>query len=178
MKSKLLAALLGIGLLIVAGAAPAEANTAEANTAQAAAAPHSTTYTMYVTLYGALDNDPPGSAAIAYPQIHSQAGGTGTYSNPVTFATSSSELAPGTRVYYAYLKKYFIMEDSCAACISDWKSGKRHIDMWAGNSTNSAILSCENKLTRSGSVIVNPASNLTVDTTPIFNTSTHKCYSP
>ena len=168
MTSKLLAALLGIGLLI-AGAAPA----------QAAVTPHSTTYTMYVTLYGALDNDPPGSADIAYPQIHSQAGGTGTYSNPVTFATSSSELAPGTRVYYAYLKKYFIMEDSCAACVSDWNNGKkRHIDMWAGNSTNSGILACEDKLTRSGSVIVNPASNLTVDTTPIFNTSTHKCYSP
>ena len=172
MKSKLLAALLGIGLLI-AGAAPAEANTA-----QAAVTPHSTTYTMYVTLYGALDNDPPGSADIAYPQIHSKAGGTGTYSNPVTFATSSSELAPGTRVYYAYLKKYFIMEDDCAQCDSDWKSGKRHIDMWAGNSTNSGILACEDKLTRSGSVIVNPASNLAVDTTPIFNTSTHKCYSP
>jgi len=169
MTSKLLAALLGIGLLIVAGAAPA----------QAAVAPHSTTSPLYVTLYGALDNDPPGSAAIAYPQINSKAGGTGTYSNPVTFATSSSELAPGTRVYYAYLKKYFIMEDSCAACISDWNSGKkRHIDMWAGNSTNSGILACEDKLTRSGSVSVNPASNLTVDTTPIFNTSTHKCYSP
>ncbi|MFC0438942.1 hypothetical protein [Kutzneria buriramensis] len=168
MKSKLLVALLGIGLLF-AGAAPA----------QAAASPHSTTYTMYVTLYGALDNDPPGSAAIAYPQIHSQAGGTGTYSNPVTFATNKSELAPGTRVYYSYLKKYFIMEDDCAQCDSDWNSGKkRHIDLWAGNSTNSGILACEDKLTRSGSVIVNPASNLTVDTTPIFNTSTHKCYSP
>jgi hypothetical protein len=173
MTGKLLVALLGIGLLF-AGAAPATANTA-----QVAASPHSTTYTMYVTLYGALDNDPPGSAAIAYPQIHSQAGGTGTYSNPVTFATNRSELAPGTRVYYSYLKKYFIMEDDCAQCDSDWNSGKkRHIDLWAGNSNNSGILACEDKLTRSGSVIVNPASNLTVDTTPIFNSSTHKCYSP
>ena len=172
MTGKLLVALLGIGLLF-AGAAPATANTA-----RAAASPHSTTYTMYVTLYGALDNDPPGSAAIAYPQIHSRAGGTGTYSNPVTFATNRSELAPGTRVYYSYLKKYFIMEDDCAQCDSDWNSGKRHIDLWAGNSNNSGILACEDKLTRSGSVIVNPASNLTVDTTPIFNSSTHKCYSP
>jgi hypothetical protein len=168
MKSKLLVALLGIGLL-VAAAAPA----------QAAVTPRSTTYTMYVTLYGALDNDPPGSAAIAYPQIHSQAGGTGTYGDPVTFATNRSELAPGTRVYYSYLKKYFIMEDDCAQCDSDWNSGKkRHIDLWAGNSTNSGILDCEDELTRSGSVIVNPASTLAVDTTPIFNTSTHKCYSP
>ena len=167
MKSKLLVALLGIGLL-VAVAAPA----------QAAVTPHSTTYTMYVTLYGALDNDPPGSAAIAYPVIHSQAGGVGTFSNPVTFATNRSELAPGTKVYYAYLKKYFIMEDDCAQCDSDWNSGKRHIDLWAGNSPNSAIIACEDKLTRSGSVIVNPASNLAVSTTPIFNTSTHVCYSP
>src|SRR5581483_6416833 len=88
----------------------------------------STTYSMYCTCYGWLDNSPPG-AAIAYPQIHSKAGGKGTYSDPVTFATDSAELKPGTKVYVSYLKKYFIMEDDCAQCDSDWsKSKKRHID--------------------------------------------------
>src|SRR5437764_10053547 len=98
----------------------------------AATAQASTTYSMYVTLYGWLDNSPPGNA-IAYPQIHSGAGGTGTYSDPVTFATDSAELAPGTRVYVSYMKKYFIMEDDCAQCDTDWSSSRlRHIDLWAG----------------------------------------------
>ncbi len=146
----------------------------------AAAVHASTTYTMYCTSYGWLDNSPPGNA-IAYPQIHSGAGGTGTYSDPVTFATDASELAPGTRVYVAYLKKYFIMEDDCAECDTDWSSsGKRHIDLWAGGNNNSgtALLNCEDSLTRSASVIVSPANNLTVDTTPLFNSSTKQCYIP
>ena len=146
--------------------------------AKAGPQPLSTTRSMWVTLYGALDNDPPGSADIAYPQIHSQAGGTGTYADPVTFATDRNELAPGTRVYYPYLKKYFIMEDDCAECDSDWSSGKWHIDLWAGNSTNNGILDCEDALTQQGNVIVNPPSNEPVDTTPIFNTKTHACYQP
>ncbi|GDY30080.1 hypothetical protein [Gandjariella thermophila] len=50
---------------------------------------------MLVTLYGARDNDPPGSSDISYPQIHSQAGGTGTYDDPITFATDKDELLDG-----------------------------------------------------------------------------------
>ena len=141
------------------------------------AAQASTTYTMYCTLYGWLDNSPPGNA-IAYPQIHSGAGGTGTYSDPVTFATDQNELAPGTRVYDADLKKYFIMEDDCAQCDTDWGSGKRHIDLWAGGNSSSgqALLDCEDSLTETTSIIVNPSSGETVDTTPIFNSSTMQCY--
>ncbi|HWL84833.1 MAG TPA: hypothetical protein VNO21_03480 [Polyangiaceae bacterium] len=147
--------------------------------AEATIEPNATTHSMWVTLYGALDNDPPGSADIAFPQIHSQAGGTGTFADPVTFATSKSELAPGTKVYYPFLKKYFIMEDDCAQCDSDWSSSKKwHIDLWAGNSTNSAILDCEDALTQQGNVIVNPPNNEPVDTTPIFNTKTHACFQP
>jgi hypothetical protein len=141
------------------------------------AAQASTTYTMYCTSYGWLDNSPPG-AAIAYPQIHSTAGGVGTYANPVTFATDENELKPGTIVYVAYLKKYFIMEDDCTECDSDWASGKRHIDLWAGGngSSGTALLNCEDNLTETAPVIVSPANNLTVDTTPLFNSSTKQCY--
>jgi hypothetical protein len=148
--------------------------------AQAAAPQAAKTYNMYVTLYGALDNDPPGSADIAYPTLHDEAGGTGTYSDPITFATDKSELKPGTKVYYSYLKKYFIMEDDCAECDSDWGHKYRHIDMWAGNSNDSRILACEDSLTQDGQVpvIVNPASNLTVSKTPIFDPKTKKCYKP
>lgn len=144
------------------------------------AAQASTTYSMYCTLYGWLDNSPPGNA-IAYPQIHSGAGGTGTYSDPVTFATDESELAPGTIVYVAYMKKYFIMEDDCAQCDTDWSSSKmRHIDMWAGGngSSGQALIDCEDSLTEQANVIVSPPSNESVDTTPIFNSSTKQCYVP
>ena len=140
----------------------------------------SSTYSMYCTCYGWLDNSPPGNA-IAYPQIHSGAGGVGTYSNPVTFATDQSELAPGTIVYVGYLKKYFIMEDDCAQCDTDWSSsGTRHIDLWVGGNNNSgqALLNCEDALTEQANVVVSPANNLTVDTTPLFNSSTMQCYSP
>ncbi len=167
-KALPIAALAALSLVIPTGAANAAPAAASAN------------QTMQVTLYGALDNDPPGSSNIAYPHKHQKAGGTGTYADPVTFATDKDEFAVGTIVYYAYLKKYFVMEDYCAQCITDWKNGKKkHIDLWAGNSNDRKILDCENKLTKgSGTVDVNPAKNLKVDTAPIFDPKTKKCYSP
>jgi 3D (Asp-Asp-Asp) domain-containing protein len=138
-----------------------------------------TSVSSYITCYGWLDNDPPGNG-IAYPQIHSGAGGTGTYSDPVTFATDPKEYKPGTKIYIPYLKKYFIMEDSCAQCITDWKSNKRHVDLWVGgkSSSGSALINCEDSLTRTSTIIVNPTSSHTVVTTPLFNSSTKKCYVP
>jgi hypothetical protein len=145
----------------------------------AAPAQASTSRTFYVTLYGWPDNSPPGGA-IAYPGLHSTAGGTGTYSDPITYATDSSELAPGTKVYYSYLKRYFIMEDDCAQCDSDWGSGKYHIDLWVGGKGGNSgkVIDCEDALTRSGTVIVDPPSTEAVVTTPLFNSSTNTCYSP
>jgi len=139
----------------------------------------SSTYNMYVTFYGWLDNSPP-SATIAYPQIHSTAGGTGTHSDPITFACDSSELAPGTIIYVGFVKKYFIMEDDCTECDSDWSNGKkRHVDLWTGGTASSGdgLLECEDALTQgSASVIVNPSSSESVSSTPLYDNSTNKCY--
>lgn len=147
------------------------------------AAALSKTVSSYVTSYGYNDNDPP-SADIAYPKsdgyatLHNKAyEGTGTYSDPVTFATDSSEIAIGTRIYIPYLEKYFIMEDDCAACDSDWSSsGSYHVDLWIGpeSSSNTTKLdNCENYITRdSPSIIISPASTKTVDTTPLFKNNT------
>jgi hypothetical protein len=141
----------------------------------------STTYTMETTCYGWYDNSPPG-ADIAYPQIHSEAGGVGTYGNPVTFATDSSELAPGTIVYVSHFQRYFIMEDDCVQCDSDWGSGKRHIDLWCGGnppSSESDAINCEDNLSDGGtSVIVNPPSNESVSIVPMFTSSSSQCYVP
>ena len=168
--------------------------------AAAAVEPESTTARFYVTLYGFVDNSPP-SADISNPVIHSKAGGTGTFDDPVTFATDVREEKPGTIVYYPFLKKYFIMEDTCDECTKDWatsagngdnpvppRNGHRwRIDLWAGGDSRSLkqpdkddLLNCEDSLTQDngGDVILNPASNLPVDTTPIYNASTRKCFTP
>jgi hypothetical protein len=61
------------------------------------------------------------------------------------------------------------------------------IDLWAGGNSSdlknpgkAALLACEDALTQDsgGQVTLNPASSLPVDTTPIFNTTTNKCYQP
>ena len=158
----------------------------------AQASPASTTTNMFVTYYGWYDNSPPG-AGIAYPGLHNTAGGTGTFANPITFASDKSELKAGTKIYYAAVKKYFVMEDDCTECDEDWTGqgpdgGPKfwHVDMWTGGKggNEKAAIDCEDALTQSnpdGSpkqtpVIVNPPSNETVDSTPLFNASTGACY--
>jgi hypothetical protein len=153
----------------------------------------STTRNFLVTLYGWPDNSPPGDA-IAYPEnggyptIHNVASGTGTYSNPITYATDQAELPIGTIVYYPYLHRYFIMEDDCTECDEDWTGqgpdggpGLYHIDLWIGgqNGNSNDVINCEDDLTQnSEAVIINPPSNEPVDTTPLFNSSGNKCYNP
>jgi Ricin-type beta-trefoil lectin domain len=153
----------------------------------------STTRNFLVTLYGWPDNSPPGNA-IAYPEndgyptIHNVASGTGTYANPITYATDQSELPVGTIVYYPYLHRYFIMEDDCTECDEDWTGqgpdggpNLYHIDLWingqGGNSND--VINCEDDLTQnSEQVIVNPPSTEPVDTTALFNSSSNSCYNP
>ncbi len=147
---------------------------------------------VFWTFYGWYDNTPPGGN-IAYPQIHKTAGGKGTWADPITFATSAKEAKPGTRIYFPRVKKYFIMEDSCSSCEQDWdgngpNGGPRlwHFDAWVGGKGGNAmnVIDCEDALTNyhpdgkpvMEETIINPPSNLTVDPTPIFNTSTGECY--
>eukprot|EP00483_Globobulimina_turgida_P001424 UN01426 len=141
--------------------------------------------TVYHTSYGWDDNSPP-SAEIAYPKSdgyptkHNQAyEGTGTYADPITFATDKDEIAIGSIVWVSDLHKYFVMEDDCAACDSDWRNGKWHIDLWMGPDKRlpeSKLYACEDYITKSGvTVIINPAQNLPVDKTPLINPSTGDC---
>jgi hypothetical protein len=151
-----------------------------------------TTQQTFLTFYGWWDNTPPGGD-ISYPKLHSTAGGTGTYADPITFATSTSEISAGTRVYVPRVKKYFIMEDSCEECSADWSGngpnggpGLRHIDLWLGGKNGNPFdaINCEDALTHYNAdntpvlepVIVSPANNEVVDSTPLFNTSTGACY--
>jgi serine/threonine protein kinase len=137
----------------------------------------STTTTNMTIYFGDwADNSPPGGS-IAYPQIHQTAGGTGTYSDPITFAGSKNALSPGTIIYVSYLKKYFIMEDDCSDCDSAWNNNHTYeITLWIGgdaNSSKSALQSCANSLTPNSAqpIQVQPPSNNAVDTTPLFTDS-------
>jgi hypothetical protein len=160
--------------------------------APTAASASPTNVKAFMTLYGWADNSPPGPV-IAHPCLHNSAGGVGTFSNPVTFATDVSELAWCQVIYVPYMKRYFIHEDECSECDSDW--ARFHLyrfDMWAGGDANSrqspekkALRACESTWTRADSVndpanptvIVDPPSNLPVTTAPIFSGPT-KCWTP
>jgi hypothetical protein len=149
-----------------------------ASVAIAQQAQATTTRSMLVTLYGWPDNSPPGDGT-AFGTGH--AGGVGTWNDPITFATDQHEYAPGTKVYYPYLNRYFIMQDECVECDADWRAGKYHIDLWVGGqgANANAVISCENSLTQeNGQVIIDPPSNEPVDTTPLFNSATNQCYKP
>jgi hypothetical protein len=155
-------------------------------------APATRSVQAFMTLYGYVDNSPPGPI-IAHPCIHSSAGGIGTFANPVTFATDVHELAWCKIIYVPYMERYFIHEDECSECDTDWS--RRHLyrfDMWAGGDSASlhqperrALLQCEDAWTRANSVtdpdnptvIVNPPSNLPVTTDPIFAPPT-TCWQP
>lgn len=171
----------------------------------------------WLTMYGFPDNTPPsaGIAAghrgsnITFPNntvgqgIHTEAGGTGTYADPITFATSNTELWYGTEIYIPRFHKYFIAEDSCTECGQDMRGaapnnpdgtigpgpdggpGFIHFDLWVGGQDADwpDVILCEDALTLSnpdGSplmdpIILNPGPNETVDTTPIFDPATDKC---
>jgi hypothetical protein len=112
--------------------------------------------------------------------LHQAAGGTGTYADPITFATDENEEMPGTIVYVPAFLKYFIMEDDCTACDGDWQSGmKYHFDFWmnsnaSGNEQDS--LNCEDFWTKNMTTVeVGPPDGRTVDPTPIFDPSTNVC---
>lgn len=134
----------------------------------------------YFTAYGYNDNDDGaghfGTAAIAYPDSrHAIATeGTGAYNDPGTFATDPREIPPHTLIYVPYLRKYFVMEDGCGECETDWESGHAwHVDLYMGGNTGTqaepALNDCEDAVTRDDVMIIAPGPGYPVDTTPLFN---------
>src|ERR1700753_2793166 len=108
------------------------------STASATPGASAATEQAFITMYGWYDNTPP-SDSISYPKLHKTAGGTGTYADPITYASDKAETPAGTKIYVPRLQKYFIMEDDCEECDADWKGNgpdggpnMEHFDVLAG----------------------------------------------
>ena len=130
------------------------------------------TINAHITGYGWPDNDPAG-AAIAFPgqALHDQAGGTGTYQDPITFAGDPADTPVGTMIYVPTVQKYFVMEDTCADAMAS-HSDSVWVDLWVGGSGSdnvNAIYGAESAITSSSAqIIVDPDPNLPVSSTPLF----------
>jgi len=140
-----------------------------------------TRFNAYLTSYTYWDNTPPGSADISHPVIHSKAGGTGTYADPITLAVGHDlhtgkdvlDYPAGTKFYVPNLRAYFIVEDTCGDGARP-ENGPCHknidvpgvpwLDMWIDGAsvTSKAANTCAENLTEVFLVIQNPASNYAV----------------
>ncbi|TQJ61175.1 hypothetical protein FBY30_3465 [Arthrobacter sp. SLBN-83] len=138
---------------------------------------------VFVTAYTWFDNTPPGSTVISHPVLHKEAGGTGTYTDPVTIAVGHSrktgqdvlDIPSGTRIYLPDVRRYFIVEDTCGdgpkpeegPChtgAEKYGDATLWIDMWIGGKgeSQSFVRNCARKATGVGTAIFNPKDNYQV----------------
>lgn len=151
----------------------------------------STTVKIYNTLYGWPDNTPKNSSILS---TGGQAGGDGTFNNPITAATGyvskngviTYDYPFGLKLYVINEHKYFVIADECGdvtdgsvACHTDLDHpGVPQIDLWAGGvgakyntPAGKAAMDCEDQHTRINAVIFNPAANLPVVAGNVYTTS-------
>jgi hypothetical protein len=147
-----------------------------------ATAPAGQTKTGFITAYGAPDNDPPNSTAIAYENVRpgTGAGGVGTYENPITVAVPEGTYAPGTRIYVPHVDRYFIVEDLCGTSHSAPQGCTSVLDLWVGGVGDSEadVIKCEESLTRTAPFEVDPPQGRLVVSGPLFNSATDTCFKP
>lgn len=123
--------------------------------------------TAYVTAYSWHDNDPPGSAAIAYPDIRGrgEASGSGTFEDPVTAAVpEGSPYTPGTVLYLPHIQRYVIVEDSCGTSTAAPDGCTAELDVWVDGADIGADAAdeCMSSITGDFEVVVDPAADLPV----------------
>jgi hypothetical protein len=137
-----------------------------------APAPAAKQLNIWLTGYSWQDNTPPGSSVVGEPVLHQQAGGTGTFADPITVAVPGHQGAmawqPGTRFYLPTVKRYVIVEDSGASRAP--AGADTHLDMWIGgqDGTLAATNACEDSLTGRVAAELNPPNNLPVIVGPIY----------
>jgi hypothetical protein len=165
-----------------ASAAPASTPTSTADTIPSG----ETRFVAYLTAYTYWDNTPPGSSEISNPIIHTLAGGTGTYSDPITVAVGHSitgnvdtlDYPAGTKFYVPNLRKYFIVEDTCGdgstpqngPCHTGYE-GHPWLDLWldGSNGTKATSDACANAITDLHLIIEDPAPGYAVNPGALYN---------
>lgn len=140
-------------------------------------------FLTYTTSFAALDNTPKGST-IQYDG--SNAGGTGTYADPISLASGYVlqngnpvfDYAPGTKFYLPNLEKYFVVSDECGdnpskpePCHNSEMPPYPQLDLWAGSSLSNGVLACEDAITGVHLIIENPASTYKVIPGAIYGIS-------
>ncbi|MGY1633947.1 hypothetical protein ACI784_19775 [Geodermatophilus sp. SYSU D01186] len=144
----------------------------------------------YMTGYSYFDNTPAGSPSISHPIVHRQAGGTGTYEDPITVAVGHSKAGgqdtldwpAGTRFYVPALSRYLIVEDTCGdgaapqngACHTGYpSSASTWLDVWVDgrDGGSSSADSCMGRLTGVRTVIVDAGPGRPVTAGPIASGS-------
>jgi hypothetical protein len=144
-------------------------------------------FIAYNTLYASGDNTPAGSTQIDLGGHSGNAGGTGTFTDPITLAVGGSiingkevdDYPYGTKFYIPAFQKYFVAADFCGdgatpqnePCHKSEEPGKAQLDLYAGNASGSGVNKCEDQLTGDHLMIENPASDYLVVTGPIYNGS-------
>lgn len=143
-------------------------------------------FTAYITGYGYPDNTPKNSATICCSVIHSTAGGTGTFADPITIAVGHTisggkdtlDYPAGTKFYMPNLRRYFIVEDACGdgntpqngPCHTGYQ-GHPWLDIWVGGVgfTSSGTVACEDAITDLHLLIENPSPSYPVVIGQVYN---------
>jgi hypothetical protein len=169
----------------VSSPAPPEASTRAQAVPSAVATQIGKKASVEVTYYAAYDNDPSGTREIANPTpARPLAGGTGTYANPLTFASpeGKGEYPFGTIIYVPQDKKYYERDDTCGVSwtAEDGCGDVSHVDLYMDDNAapkDSRVTDCEDARTPDGmaTIILNPPANLPVDSSIIWNAQTLSC---
>lgn len=130
-------------------------------------------FVAYLTGYSYWSNTPAGSAAISHSVIHRQAGGRGTYEDPITLAVGHSirnrvqtlDFPAGTMFYIKRLRRYAIVEDTCGngprpqngPCHTGHR-GHPWLDIYVGGRSagRARTDSCLRRITGLQEIIINP----------------------
>lgn len=146
-----------VAAILVGSADPAEADDEQ-------------TITVWMTGYSFQDNRGGNNARICCGVVHREAGGAGTFDDPITVAVPGRDgrgmqTPAGIRFYAPDLRRYLIVEDSGASA-----SSGVHLDVYVGGEglPRSASERCMNQIT-SGSVRVvkNPRPGYPVTVGPL-----------
>jgi hypothetical protein len=178
-----------LGLAASAGCAPAASEGAAATTPIVVVTPSPVEREIraYLGGYSFADNTPENSAAIDHPVVHTTAGGSGTYDDPITVGVGHVgagddtvlDWPAGTRFYVPNLRRYLVVEDTCGdgdrpedgPCHTGYPAdATTWLNVWVGGEGEAAQAPrpCMTAIQGVWTVFVNPSPDYAVEPGPIY----------